>query len=131
MQEDRVASLFQTNIIAKTIQNSHFQPIDGHFFRNNQVDKMSQKSNKKEDSDKKSGDNKKVPPARPPAPVPAPKKEAPAPARPPPPTQAPSKESPASLPSKKASTPVPTSSKEIPVPGILDSEEVHNVQRPL
>ena len=116
MQEDRVASLFQTNIIAKTIQNSHFQPIDGHFFRNNQVDKMSQKSNKKEDSDKRSGDNKKVPPA----PVPVPKKEAPVPARPPPSTQAPSKEAPArppipaTLSSKEAQVPFP--SKEPPAP---------------
>ena len=31
MQEDRVASLFPTNIIAKTIHKSHFQPIDGRF----------------------------------------------------------------------------------------------------
>ena len=108
MHEGPVASLSLTNINAKTIHKSHFQPIDWHFFQNNQVDKMSQKSNKKEDSDKKSGDNKKVPPARPPAPVPAPKKEAPAPARPPPPTEAPSKEAPAPLPSKKSSTPAPT-----------------------
>ena len=77
---------------------------------------MSQKSNKKEDSDKKSGDNKKVSPA----PVPAPKKEAPVPARPPPSTQAPSKEAPArpptpaTLPSKEAQVPFP--SKEPPAP---------------